>query len=192
MGFNRRFRSLHDADRYQADFALICPRCGYQVLFERQTLIAILRAKQVNPDVAVAGARLRCTACGKRGCIIELAPEGTAEALKLRDGDSLPLPGLSISQWCAGWTRPSASGCGVPPAGSTRMVGIRSTERFVQQALLPKVICLKQAPHLGEAGARDDPVAVARMPVAAPLGDRSDVLDHVLVTAVAQGIVAVG
>lgn len=102
MGHNRRYRNLYDADRYDADFVVFCSRCGYRVMFERRTLIAIFSARGVNLDVTVAGAKLRCTACRHRGGTIELTAGGTTEALRLSDGDSLPPQELkvSITQWC--------------------------------------------------------------------------------------------
>lgn len=100
MGFNRRFRFVYDADRYKADFVLACPRCGHRVVVERSTLISIFAAWRVNPLVENAQGRLRCTACRRRGCIIEITQEGSSAALRLREGDSLPVKGVSITNWC--------------------------------------------------------------------------------------------
>jgi uncharacterized protein YbaR (Trm112 family) len=101
MGFNRCFFFVYDGAKYRADFVLVCPRCKHRVVIERETLLAILRALEVNPDVAVAGGKLRCTACRKRGCILEITREGSLEALRLGDDETLPHKGLriSITQW---------------------------------------------------------------------------------------------
>lgn len=100
MGFNRRFRFVYDAARYRADFVLVCPRCRHRVVIERRTLISIFAAWRINPLIENAQGRLRCTACRRRGCIIEITQEGSSAALQLREGDSLPVKGVSISQWC--------------------------------------------------------------------------------------------
>lgn len=104
MGHNRRFRRVEDAARYGGDIAVQCPRCRREVIFDRETFLAILHWKRVSTDREIAGARLRCTACGRRGCIIELAAPDLPGRLKLHDGDRLPPDGISISQWCTmGW-----------------------------------------------------------------------------------------
>ena len=100
MGFNRRFRFIYDADRYKADFVLACPRCGHKAVVERRTLQSIFAAWGVNAMVENAQGRLRCSACRRRGCILEITQEGSPEALRLRDSDSLPVKGVSITKWC--------------------------------------------------------------------------------------------
>lgn len=99
MGHNVRFRGLHDASHYGADFAIICRACGREVVIERQTLITIVQCWKLSTDRETLSARLRCTACRKRGCRLEYAPQGTPHALRLADGMLTPPRGVSISQW---------------------------------------------------------------------------------------------
>ncbi len=99
MGHNIRFKSLSDASHYSADFALICRACGREVIIERQTLIGIVGHWRLPNDREALSARLRCTACRKRGCRIEYAPQGTPHALKLDPGKLTPPRGVSITQW---------------------------------------------------------------------------------------------
>lgn len=102
MPFNRRFDFVHDARRYGANLVCVCPRCGHRVAFERETLIAVVEQLGINPMVEVVAARLRCTGCRRRGCVLELSERPDPTALELRDGASLPPPGLriSITRWC--------------------------------------------------------------------------------------------
>lgn len=102
MGFNRTWKFIEDARRSDANLVCVCPRCGHRVVFERETLISILSALNVNPLVEIAASKLRCSACRHRGCILEMTGRPDAEAIELRAGDSLPPRGLrvSISQWC--------------------------------------------------------------------------------------------
>lgn len=100
MGHNRRFRRVEHTARYGGDIAVQCPRCRREVVFDRETFLAILHRKRINTDREVAGARLRCTACGRRGCVVELAAPNLPGRLELHDGDRLPPDGISISQWC--------------------------------------------------------------------------------------------
>lgn len=99
MGHNRRFRSLEDAGRYRADFALICRACRREVIIERRSFIEMMHAIGAGADPAAIGARLRCTACHHRGGIVELAPAGTPNRLKLNAGDALPPKGISVTRW---------------------------------------------------------------------------------------------
>ena len=99
MGHNRRFRSLEDAARYGANFALICRACRREVIVERRTFIEMMDAIGAGADPAAIGFRLRCTACRHRGGIVELAPADTPNLLKLHDGDALPPKGMSVTQW---------------------------------------------------------------------------------------------
>lgn len=99
MGHNRRYRTLHDASRYAADFALICRGCGREVIIEQRTFIYIVQALGLPSDVAALGSRLRCTACRCRPCIVEITAGGSPRALKLHDGDKLPPKGVSITDW---------------------------------------------------------------------------------------------
>lgn len=99
MGHNRRYRSLHDASRYGAHFALICRRCGREVVIERDSFIEIVAALGLGTDPQHISARLRCTACNWRGGLVELAPPDTPRLLRLRDGDVLPPKGVSLTAW---------------------------------------------------------------------------------------------
>ncbi len=104
MGHNIRFRTLHDAAQYQADFAIICRACGREVVVERLTLITIAQCWQLSTDRETLSARLRCTACRKRGCRLEYAPPGGVRTLRLEAGMLTPPRGVSISQWLK-WSR---------------------------------------------------------------------------------------
>lgn len=99
VGHNRRYRSLHDAGRYGADFALICRRCGREVVIERDSFIEMMAALGAGTDPERIGARLRCTACHHRGALVELAPPDTPNRLRLREGDALPPKGVSLTAW---------------------------------------------------------------------------------------------
>jgi len=99
MGFNRRYRSLIDASKYGADFALICRRCGREVIIERDSFIEMMAAIGAGSDPVSIGARLRCTACRYRGALVELAPPDAPNRLRLRKGDALPPAGMSLTRW---------------------------------------------------------------------------------------------
>lgn len=99
MGHNRRYRSLHDAHRYGADFALICRRCRREVVIERISFIEMMAALGLGTDPHHIGARLRCTACRYRGAHVELAPPNAPNLLRLIEGDALPPKGVSLAAW---------------------------------------------------------------------------------------------
>ena len=99
MGHNRRFRTLYDASRYRADLALICRRCGREVIIEQRTLIYLVQALGLPTDVEALGWLLRCTACRCRPCLVELAASGSPRALRLHDGDKLPPKGVCLTDW---------------------------------------------------------------------------------------------
>lgn len=99
MGHNVRFKSLQDASTYAADVAIICRACGPEVVIERRSFLIIAGHWKLPNDRELLSARLRCTACRKRGCRIEYAPHGSPHALKLEDGMLTPTRGVSISQW---------------------------------------------------------------------------------------------
>lgn len=99
MGHNIRFRTLYDAAHYRADFAIICRACGREVVIERTTLIAIAQVWKLAIDRETLSARLRCTACRKRGCRLEYAPQGGVRTLRLAPGAPPPPRGVSITRW---------------------------------------------------------------------------------------------
>lgn len=100
MGHNRRYRCLGDAARYGADFSLRCRRCGREVAIERDSFIEMMAALGLGSDPERIGSRLRCTACGYRGAIVELAAPNLPGRLSLAKGDALPPKGVSITDWC--------------------------------------------------------------------------------------------
>lgn len=100
MGNNRNFKFVSDAQRYNADILLICRSCRRRVIVERATFLAILDDRKINDWLEVAEQRMRCLSCYRRGATIELTPEGSTQAVKLREGDPLPPKGVSIVAWC--------------------------------------------------------------------------------------------
>lgn len=95
------FDRLSQAEGRRADFLITCRGCRRVRLFERATFLAIICDKRLRDERARVERRMRCFECYARGATIELVPEGSAAAMRLREGDPLPPKGISISDWCA-------------------------------------------------------------------------------------------
>lgn len=96
-----RFRRLSDAAAQKADILVRCLGCGRQLLFQRDTFLAILADKRVSDDRARAERKMTCDNCHRRGAVLALVPEGSPTALRLQEGAPLPPNGVSVSAWCA-------------------------------------------------------------------------------------------
>lgn len=64
----RRFRSVDDFGRAGVWLGVRCPGCGHTAVFEPTAISAWLQGRS---SIEVASRRMRCTACGQRGGILE-------------------------------------------------------------------------------------------------------------------------
>lgn len=97
----RRFDRVADAEAWGADICLECRGCGRRVTFDLATFRAILQDKRIDDERGRVERRLRCRRCYRRGGRLRLVPAGDPGALRLEEGDPLPLKGISITDWCA-------------------------------------------------------------------------------------------
>ncbi len=102
MGFNRRFRTITDASRYDADIVIACRGCRHTVVIDFQTIMAIVRDRRINPALEVAPGRFKCSRCYRRWPVIEITARGDSRTISLKDGDPLPPRGVSITAWIRG------------------------------------------------------------------------------------------
>lgn len=103
MGHNRRWRSVNDAARYDADIVIVCRGCEHTVVIERETFLRILSARRINSELSVVAGRLRCHRCPGRDFIIDMTAEGDPRTLALRPTDPLPPRGAPLCDWLM-WT----------------------------------------------------------------------------------------
>ncbi len=101
MGHNRRWRTLTDATKYDADIVIACRHkpCGFTLVIDYETLRAIIGEFRVNPELTVLARALRCSRCGHRWPVVEMTAKGDSRTLALKDGDPLPPRGIPISVW---------------------------------------------------------------------------------------------
>gem|GEM_PF-5192253 len=102
MGHNKTYKFLADAERYDADFLVVCWnwRCRRRVVIDRATLLAVIGHKRINSWVEIAETKMRCLRCDHRGATIKLTPGGSPQAIKLQPGAPLPPKGVGLVDWC--------------------------------------------------------------------------------------------
>ncbi|WP_239436189.1 hypothetical protein [Sphingomonas sp. ACRSK] len=76
-------KDLSDMLRHDAHVRVRCGhyRCRNETIMRVAPLVALFRKKRWNTDLTIAGYRLRCSRCGRRGAHLEMAPASAAPHL---------------------------------------------------------------------------------------------------------------